>query len=163
MKLDGQELHLIVNHVPVIGALWVLLLGLAAWFKPTPTLTRTALLFTVLLGISVVPAFLTGDGAENVVEHLPGVSETAIGRHEEMADKALWVTVAAGVIALVTLGLRARRPPTRRAILPTLIVLAVAAGVLAWTAHLGGMIHRPELRPAAGAASPEAGAEDGGS
>jgi hypothetical protein len=157
MNLSGQELHLIVNHVPVIGAFWVLLLALVAWFKPDPVLIRTALVFTVLVGVSVVPAFLTGDGAEEVVEHLPGVSEPAIGRHEEMADKALWITVAAGVIALATLAIRTGRPLTRRVLLPSLIVLAVAAGTLAWTAHLGGMIHRPELRQGSGAVSPEAG------
>jgi len=160
MHLNGQELHLIVNHVPVIGALWVLLLVLFAWFKPAPALIRTALIFSVLLGVSVVPAFLTGDGAEETVEHLPGVSETAIGNHEEMADKALWITVAVGVVALATLVLRARKPVARQALLPTLVVLVVAAGVLAWTGHLGGMIHRPELRGGSSAAAPATGDHD---
>ncbi len=161
--MDGQQIHLIVNHVPVIGALWVLLLALVAYVGERPAVIRTALWFTVLLGISVLPAFLSGEPAEETISRLPGVSEPAIGRHEEMAEKALWITLATGVVALATLILRARRggtePLRRKTLLPTLVALFIAAGALGWTGHLGGMIHRPELRGDAGTPPRPAAAE----
>jgi hypothetical protein len=60
-----------------------------------------------------------------------------------MAERALYLTIAAGVLALAIL-VRARRPGRGAALAPFL-VLASAAVLLGIAAHEGGKIHRPEL------------------
>ncbi len=69
--MNGQELHLLVNHVPVVGSIGAFLLLAIAWLWPSKQLARTALTFTVLVGVSAVIAFVTGGAAEEVIEHLP--------------------------------------------------------------------------------------------
>ena len=44
--------------------------------------------------------FLTGEPAEEVVGHLPGISEQAIEEHEEAAEVAAIVTGFAGLLGL---------------------------------------------------------------
>jgi len=140
---DPQQLHLLVNHLPVIGAIWTLLVLAIALVWPAPRLVRTGLLLVVLVGLGAGAAFLTGEPAEEKIEHLPGVVEPAIHEHEEMAERALYLSIAAGVLALAIL-IRARRPGRGAALAPFL-VLACAALLLGITAHEGGKIHRPEL------------------
>ena len=112
--MNGQELHLLVNHVPVIGSMGAFLLLVIAWVSRSKAVTRTALAFTVLVGVSSAVAFLTGEPAEEVVEHLPGIVTGAIEHHEEMADRALWLGIATGVVGLASLYLGRRHPGSDR-------------------------------------------------
>lgn len=132
-----------VNHLPVVGAMWTLLVLLVAMARPTPTLSRLALFLVVLTGLTTAIAYLTGEPAEEVVEELPGVAEAAIEEHEELAERSLYLGLGAGILALLTLVLR--RPPGRISLLANLVMLLVTAATLALTAHEGGKIQRPEL------------------
>jgi hypothetical protein len=143
--VDAQQLHLVVNHVPVVGSLWVLLLLLFALIHPKRELSHVALTFTVLLGVSALPAFLTGGPAEELVEHLPRVVEETVEEHEEAGELALAVTLGAGLVGLIGMVWSARRPGSRTPLFLAWLAVAGAAAVLAWTAHLGGRIQRPEL------------------
>jgi hypothetical protein len=149
--VNPQLLHLVVNHLPVAGAVWTLLVLVAAVLHPAPPLSRLALILVILVGLSTLAAFLTGEGAEEVVEHLEGVREPAIEEHEELAERALYLGIAAGILALSTLILR--RPPGRISLLTNLVLLLATALTLALTSHEGGKIHRPELGGTSGASS----------
>jgi uncharacterized membrane protein len=142
--VSPQLLHLVVNHVPVIGAVWTLLVLAIAYLRPEVPAVRVALILTVLLAPAAVAAFLTGEPAEGTIEHLPGVVETAIGPHEDMARVALGGAIAAGLAGLWGFWLLRRRSP-RRALLPSLVLVFVTAILMGITAHRGGKIHRPEL------------------
>jgi hypothetical protein len=49
----------------------------------------------------VFPSFESGEGAEEIVEHLPGVSENLIEKHEELAEQfMLFVWVLLPLIVL---------------------------------------------------------------
>ena len=90
--------------------------------------------------------FLTGEPAEEVVEHLPGISEPAIGEHEEAAEVAAIVTGLAGLLGLWLLVARrgGRQAPTWL-LAATFVVALVAAGLMARAANLGGYIRHPEI------------------
>jgi hypothetical protein len=155
--MNGQELHLLVNHVPVIGSMGALLLLAIAWLWPSKALVRTALAFTVLVGVSAVAAFLTGEPAEEVIEHLPGIVSGAIEHHEEMADRALWLGIATGLVGLVGLFMGRRGSGKRSLVLPSLVFMIALVALMTWTAHLGGKIHRPELSGAGAVVAPGGG------
>ncbi|MGE0352901.1 MAG: hypothetical protein AB7I33_05330 [Gemmatimonadales bacterium] len=151
--MNTAHLHLLVNHLPVLGVLFGVLLLAWAVFRRSPQLTRAALGVFVLAGIAGLVAYLTGEPAEEAVERLSGVSETLIGQHE---DAALAATFGAGLLGLLALaGLVAFR---RLADLPrwftgaSLAFGLVATGMMAWTANLGGQIRHSEIRAGAVAA-----------
>jgi hypothetical protein len=161
--VNPQLLHLILNHLPVVGALWVLVVLAAALLWPRPALIRLALGLSVLLALTAAGAFLTGEPAEEAVEHLPGVDEHAIEAHESSAKASLIGAIASGVAGLLGL-LWSRGRPLRRAVVPALLAVLVSGVLLAVTAHRGGQIVRPSLRgdlPGVGAGA-GAGAEGEG-
>ncbi|MCB9760982.1 MAG: DUF2029 domain-containing protein [Alphaproteobacteria bacterium] len=147
--MNDAELHLVVNHVPVIGALLsvpLLLLTLLSRRQGRGVL-RASVLVMVLTGVGAVAAQLTGEPAEEYVEDLPGTYEHAIHEHEENAELA---TILAVLTAL--LGLGAVVVAERRELVPPILVGAmlagstVTAGAMALTGSVGGEIRHPEAR-----------------
>jgi hypothetical protein len=148
--MNGAQLHLVLNHLPVIGALFSLLLLSWALIRRSPELLKTALVAVVLVGLTSIPAYLTGEPAEHVIEHLPGVDEASISEHESMGKFALASGVALAVVAVAALGVGLRSP--KGLLMGALVVWLVNAlvfGVMGYTAHLGGMIRHPEIRGSA--------------
>jgi uncharacterized membrane protein len=143
--MNPAHLHLALNHVPVLGALFAL--GLLAWglLRRDDSVQRTALSAFVLVALAAIPVYLTGEPAEEVVERLAGVAEPAIEAHEDAALAALIGIELLGVVALA--GLLARATRASRMIVRAVLVLALgAAGLMARTANLGGQIRHAEVR-----------------
>ena len=141
-------IHLLLNHLPVLGAaaaLLALLTGLA-WRRDAAVRAGCALLAGA--AVACVPVYLSGRQAEDAGERLPGVVEESVEAHEEIAGAAFAVTVLAGFAAGAALA-RARRAGAvpRRAALASLVLGIMAMVLLARTAHLGGMIRHPEIGP----------------
>lgn len=158
--MNPAHLHLLVNHLPIFGVFLALpLYAIALWRRDQ----GVHLSATVLMVFGAVGAFLadnTGEGAEEVVEEMPGISETLIAQHEESAEVAVLVTGLAGVVAIGSF-LLARRTaslPPVSIILPAVGAIG-AATALAYTGFTGGKIHHEELRD--GAASVAAGERGG--
>jgi glucan phosphoethanolaminetransferase (alkaline phosphatase superfamily) len=90
--------------------------------------------------------FFTGEGAEEAVEHAPGVSEGVIERHEEAARLALISIGVGGGFALAAL-LSLKWLLVARVLKPLVLVLTITSGgLMAQTAHLGGQIRHTEIR-----------------
>ncbi len=144
--MNFAHLHLIINHIPLIGipvALLFLLYGI--WTKNAPT-QRFSLYVLVGLAAMVLPVYLTGEPAEDVVEHLPGVVESFIESHEEAAEVSLVLTLATGCLALLALWFQ-KNEMKRQRLNPIVIgTAAIALISLAYTANLGGKIRHTELR-----------------
>lgn len=161
--MSPVHLHLVLNHVPVIGTLIGICLLAYAVLRRDERLVRVCLgMFAVLAAVALA-TFLTGEPAEEAVEGLAGVSESIVEEHEEAA---LMATVALGVLGLLSLTVLLwfrRRALPRGAALLLLAAALVPAGAMAWTANLGGQIRHSEIR--AQAAAPEGrlaeGADDG--
>jgi uncharacterized membrane protein len=144
--MNAPQIHLMLNHLPVIGLVFVVIALGAGALTRKDTLVRFGLFLMVGLALAVVPVFLSGEPAEKRVEHLAGVTKQAIEPHEDMARVATIALVALGLFALTAL-LRRRHKTVGRGVTVAAFVLSLAAGgLLAWTAHLGGQIRHPELR-----------------
>lgn len=149
-----------INHVPVIGTIGIALLALVAWMRRSPELLRTALLFAVANAVAAVPAYLTGDGAEDVVRRLPDVSRTLIDQHEDVALVATIAAVALGVAALIALLVFRRRTPPRWLAGATLAAACVPIVFMGWAANLGGQIRHTEIRSGTAAVTVTPSAEE---
>ena len=145
--MNWAHVHLMLNHIPVIGIGFAILLLAIAVVRRSHELTNVALVFVILVSLWAIPAYLTGEPAEGVVEDLPGVSEELIEEHEEQAEIAFILVEVAGGLALITLIARRYSDNLgQRLVILTLLVLIVSGGLLGWTANLGGKIHHEEIR-----------------
>jgi uncharacterized membrane protein len=156
--MNPAHVHLLLNHLPLIGSgIGILLLALGA-VRKSGELKKTSLWIFVIAALVAIPVFLTGEPAEHIVEHLPGVAEPIIEQHEQAALFSLIAMEALGVISLA--GLFVSRRSTDVSKLFAAIALGVsiiAAGLMGWTANLGGQIRHSEIRSGAGSNTTEGG------
>ncbi len=152
-------MHLAITHLPVVLSfvgLILLAFSLARKYHPGVTV---AFYILVAAGLFAIPAFFTGEGAEETAEHIPGIAESAIEKHESMASTSLWLIIATGLLALAGVVKVAGRHVFHTVKYPVLILAFIASGALGITAHLGGQIRHTEAGP--GLAMQNAGDEDG--
>jgi hypothetical protein len=142
--MDGQALHLAINHFPVILAV----VGTAAVVLAFLTRRRGVLVYALatltLAGLSSYPAILTGDEAEEVVESRWFIDKAQIHEHEEAADVANVLLVVTGVVCAAC-WYRVLRAPREAApatwMLSVVLVLSLSATAsVAYTSWLGGYI-----------------------
>ena len=62
-----SHLHLVLNHVPVIGSVIAFGLLLLAVLRRSADLRRAALEIVVLVGLFSLPAYLSGAGGQNEI------------------------------------------------------------------------------------------------
>jgi len=148
--MNAPHLHLLLNHIPVLGTAFGLgLLGFAL-LRKSDELKKAALGFFLVTALFSVPAYLSGEPAEDVVEPLAGVSKPIVERHEEAAGMAFTGIVVLGAGALAGL-IMFRGSKTVPAWFGS-VVLAISllvGGLMAWTANLGGQIRHTEIRSGA--------------
>ncbi len=146
--MDGAHLHLAINHIPVVGTGITLFLFLVGFIKKSDEVIKVSLQLFVLVAISAVPTFFSGEAAEEVVEHMPGMLEALIEQHEQAAKVSMILEIAAGILAVLGLILfRLKRSfPSWLKVL-FLLILILAGGLMARTANLGGQIRHEEIRP----------------
>jgi hypothetical protein len=146
--MNGAHLHLLINHIPVLGTFFGLaLLAFGVW-RRSEELRKAAFGTFVIVALAAVATYLTGDPAEDVVKGLPGVSRAMIGRHDDAAGIALSGAIALGVLALGGLiWFRGSKPIKTWFSTLVLAAAVLVTGLMAWTANLGGQIRHPEIRP----------------
>jgi uncharacterized membrane protein len=149
--MNAAYLHLILNHIPVLGVPFGLALLASAVFWRNETLRRAGWVTLVVVALVTVPVYLAGEGAEEIVEHEPGVSHDTIEEHEEIALVAVIAMEALGVLSLAGLLLsrRAAGAPSWMG-LGSLGLAVVVAGLMGLTAYRGGKINHPEAHGGAG-------------
>jgi drug/metabolite transporter (DMT)-like permease len=159
--MNPAHLHLMVDHLPVLGAPFVALLLAWALHRRSRDLLRAALGGAVFVAAVSYPVFLTGEPAEERVEDASWANQRLLHQHEERAELGLLAALLTGAVAAAALWQsRGGRevPGTTAAI--TLAGLALCAALFAATALSGGRIRHAEIRPGAVAGLDSAGAED---
>lgn len=152
--MNGAHLHLVLNHFPVIGLIFCLAMLMAGILRKSEELTRTGMVILIAVAVIAIPVYLTGEPAEEIVEHLPGVSEQALESHKDAGLMALITLEVIGAFALLGLLMNRRPRSLPRWLAPTLLILVVAlTGWVGWTSYVGGQITHEEARPGFDAAS----------
>jgi tellurite resistance protein TehA-like permease len=173
--MEIAYLHLVTNHIPIIGVPFALAILLWGLWRNSDELKTTGFLAFALLGVATIGVFLLGQGGEDFIEDLPGVSHDAIEAHEEFATFALvcvLVVAATSVLALLRYRFLRAAPAESSPVFPRWVVLLVlalslgSAATLGYTGRLGGKIRHPEFHTdqASGTEIEDAGtgAENGG-
>lgn len=146
------HLHLWLNHVPVVGSIiGIALLGYAL-VRRNSEISKLSLALFAVLGVVAIAVFLTGEPAEEVVERLPGFSQSITESHEELARLSTIALVGFGVLGLAALAYFRRRLLPRWVAAAGLAISLTIGGMLAATANLGGQIRHSEIRSGTAAA-----------
>ncbi len=146
--MNWAHVHLIINHIPVIGILFDFFVLAWAMFRRSEDVKRVSLGILVLLALFTPVVFYTGGKAAHFIHTIPGVNPARIGQHADAALVSAWAMGIVGAIALI--GLYAYRKLPK---LPTwfvalcLVLTFVVVVLMGWTAELGGRIRLPEARP----------------
>jgi hypothetical protein len=144
--MNGAHLHLVINHLPVLGTLFGVGLALYALVRREDAILKAALGIFLLVGVSGYAASWSGEEAEDVLEEaVPTVSHDVIHEHEEMAEKAAIGGYVLGVLSLLTLGLSWGKPVRKPFAIATLAAAFVVGGLMVYTANLGGEIRHTEI------------------
>ena len=144
--MSQTHLHLIITHLPVFGSiLGVLVLGYGLWVKSNQTKSAAYFLFIIsAIGASI--SYLTGEGSEDTVEKLQGVSSTMIERHEDSAIYVLVSFIGLGVISMIALVVNRYKPSLIRTTSIIILVLSLLSfGLAARTGYLGGQVRHTEI------------------
>lgn len=144
--MDLVHLHLLLNHVPVIGIVFTSLLLALAFLRNSTELGKTSLGLLGLLAAVAIVVYLTGEPTEELVERLPGFSEAAMERHEDVALVATIAMTVVGLLALAALALFRHRTLPRWISGVALLASLAVTGVMGYTANLGGQIRHSEIR-----------------
>jgi hypothetical protein len=145
--INSAHLRLMVNHFPVIGILFSILLFLYGLAGRSEEIKKVGLGAFVLLALITVPVYFTGEAAQKVVKNLPGVTEDFIGRHEEVAGLSLVLIETLGIASLGGLYFFRHSAAIPKWFVALVLVISVsAAAVVGFTANLGGQIRHTEIR-----------------
>ncbi len=145
--MNQAHLHLLLNHLPILGTLFGILVLLTGFLLKHETVKRTGLGLFVFAAVSAIPAFLTGEGAEEVVEGLPGVGENLIERHEDLANYFLWTVIGLGMLSLATFYATFRAWKAASLFYVITLIVSFGAMVFAYQAGTsGGEIRHTEIR-----------------
>jgi len=146
--MNAAHLHLVLNHLPVLGLLFGLVILGFGLLRKQEMVKRTGLVLVVFAVAITLPVNGTGEEAEEIVEHMNDRDQTLIHEHEEAAETALWLMLLTGGLAIGALVMLSRSHP--RAHLLTTVTLGLGVLVFIWmvqVANLGGRISHPEIRP----------------
>ncbi len=145
--MNAAHFHLLVNHFPVIlpivGSL-VLLIGLLI---KSEAVKRTGFLIFILGSISSIVAMTSGEGAEEVVENLVGVTENYIEAHEEAAELfAIFSYILGGISLLGFWASFTKKSYTNTISIITIIFAGVTLFFGQKAGTTGGEIRHTEIR-----------------
>lgn len=145
--MNTAHWHLALNHLPIIGLVIGLLVLITGFFLKNNTIKQTALGIFVFAAITAIPTFLTGEGAEELVENMPGVSETIIESHASLGEVFLIAILILGLFSLVNLVLSILKSKTAFAMYIVVLIASIGVSVLAkQVGTSGGEIRHTEIR-----------------
>jgi hypothetical protein len=151
MNLSPSHLHLILNHIPILGTMifapLILVWGL---LRHSRDVVQAGLLLAIILALTSIPVYLSGDRAEEQVERESWFDKTRAQAHEERAEAGLIAVLITGAGAVVALA-RGRKGKPLGVVLPSIVLagLVVSAALFAAAAVVGGEIRHTEIRSGA--------------
>lgn len=145
-QVNFAHLHLLLNHIPVIGTIIAFVLFLISFIGKNDDLRRSSLIIFAVVSLLTIPTFVSGFGAQANIAGQPGVSDALIQRHEGAAMLSFWFMEITGALAVVALWKSGPTShPPRWNVLALLLFSLVTVILMARTGNTGGDIRHPEV------------------
>jgi len=145
--MNEAHLHLVVNHLPIIFPIVGLIVMITGFISKSEAVKRTAFMIFVFGALASIAAMTTGEGAEEIVEKINGVSESYIKTHEEIAETFALLSYILGGISLLGLWASFKQKTFSSIIaVATLVFAFVVLFFGKQTGTTGGEIRHTEIR-----------------
>ena len=145
--MNDAHLHMVVNHFPIIGTIFGLGILITGIVMKNTVIKNVAYVLFVIAAIFGLVSMSTGEGAEEIAENLPSVTDQIIHEHEEMAEKLALVLYVLGGVSLVGLFMNVKNH-AKASLVSYLAFLIALVGVFLGkqTGTTGGEVRHTEIR-----------------
>ena len=146
--MNDAHIHMIFNHLPIIIPIIGVLILVGGFITRSEIVKRTAFLIFILGAIFTIPAFSSGEGAEEVVEEIgTKIDHHFIHEHEELAETFALLSYALGFISIVALWANFTKKSFANIIALAVLLLSFVVIFFAQqTGTSGGEIRHTEIR-----------------
>lgn len=150
------HIHLLLNHFPIIGTIIAAGLFLFGLLGKSDDLKRASLVIFAGIALLSIPTYMSGNGAEEALQKLPGVSKDLVAAHNNAALVSLVFVELTGIFAWLALWQYRRFAHPQRWSLAVVLLLAGATiYFMTLTGNTGGEIrHHEEIGTTQTVASP---------
>ena len=143
----GPHLHIVLNHFPLIGSIFVLGLLIASAYLKNDDMRRVGLILFVVLGLLAIPTYITGAAAGWAYQGRADISAEVLAAHRDAALVAFIFLGLTGTASWLALWRERRSGRSSNPGMYTVLGLGVVSVLtVVETGSLGGTVIRPELR-----------------
>ena len=144
--MNAAHLHLMFNHIPIVGLGFAILPNILAIILKNQELKKLSCWFYILIGLLVVLPIITGDGAHEILKTYPGISNDAIEYHETWAYIFFYGLMLNGILAIGALWFSRKNPDLMKKLSVAMLIIALVLLFFAYqTGTTAGKIRHPEI------------------
>jgi len=159
--MNATHFHLLLNHFPIIGTLIGTIILVYGFITKELKIKILSAYVIAAMALVAVPVYLTGEPAEETVEHISGISETSIELHEEAAEFAIVMMSITGFLALISIVVSKIKPALILRVCYVLLLFStISFAAMARVGYLGGKIRHTELNDNITKTAPSNGLEE---
>ncbi|WP_396164661.1 hypothetical protein [Flavobacterium sp.] len=145
--MNDAHVHMVVNHFPIIGTIFGLGILISGIVMKNNVIKNVAYVLFCISAIFGFASMFTGEGAEEIAENLPSITDQIIHEHEEMAEKLALVLYVLAGISLVGLYLNFKKHAKSNLVSYFAFVIALVAVFFGkQTGTTGGEVRHTEIR-----------------
>lgn len=144
--MNAAHIHLMFNHLPIVGLGFAILLNFLAVFGKSPEVKKLSCWFYILIGLLAILPILTGDGAQEILVTYPGIDKDVIENHETWAYIFFYGLMLNGVLAIAALWFSRKKPDLLKKMNVAMLIIALLLTIFAYqTGVTAGKIRHPEI------------------
>jgi uncharacterized membrane protein len=145
--MNDAHLHMVVNHFPIIGTILAIGILIAGLLSKNRSIINTSYVLFVIGAIFGILSMNTGEGAEELVEDMPGIGWKIIHEHEELAEKMALLLDILGVLSLVGFYFQYKKNAKEKLVSYIILLVGIASlFVIQKVGTSGGEIRHTEIR-----------------
>jgi hypothetical protein len=145
--MNAAQIHLFFSHFPIVGLAFAILVNLYAIVKKSRNIEILSLWIYLVLGVFALVAYLTGDGAEKIMETYPGITEDVVEPHENIALFFFIGLMITTGIAMAGLSITRTKEKFLKKFMLILFIAGLLIGIVAgMTGSTGGAIRHTEIK-----------------
>lgn len=139
-------MHLVFSHLPIFASIIGLLVLIHGMYTRNSQTKMASYDIFIISGIGAATSYFTGEGAEEAVENLPGISKDLIHSHEESAELTMVIMVLLAIAAFIALIVTLKNNRNANWLATACLLIAFAGFIFsARTGWLGGKIRHSEI------------------
>ena len=143
--MDDIHFHLLINHFPIVGAIFATVVLITGIFTRSEVVKRTAYGLFILTALLSLPTNESGEDAEGHVKKIEGVNDVMIEKHEEMATIGFWCAIVTGLLSVIAMFLSIKDNDLKGILSILVLAAAIVAIIYLWqTGESGGRIRHTE-------------------